>query len=108
MLANLLALTCLENGQLEEAVALTRECYELSVAENGADGVEALAVLSNLASLLGMQGKTAECEELMLRVVETARRTHGDESPTTIAARVNLTLTRRAHATDTGSSRTLA
>jgi tetratricopeptide (TPR) repeat protein len=90
------ALALQDKGEYKAAEELFRNCLSERQRALGADHIDTLAAMNNLANLLHDRGENLEAESLHQQVLEARERTLGPDHPHTLATLNNLALVLKA------------
>ncbi|KAH6665619.1 P-loop containing nucleoside triphosphate hydrolase protein [Halenospora varia] len=82
-----------EDGRWNEAEAAITEVLEIEKRDLGADHLDTLTSIANLASTYRSQGRWDDAEELEVQVMETSKTKLGADHPDTLTSMANLAFT---------------
>jgi tetratricopeptide (TPR) repeat protein len=97
------ALALQDKGEYKAAEGLFRKCLAERQRALGADNIDTLAAMNNLANLLHGRGENSEAETLHLQVLEARERILGPDHPHTLASLNNLALVLNARGNFAGA-----
>ncbi len=81
---DLLASTKYKNGRFKDAAETLQHAYDLRLKIFGADSLETLTTMNNLAAAFGRLNKLAEAEKLLRTVITTRERLLGENNVDTL------------------------
>ncbi len=88
----LMAVLLLNLGEVDRAIALSREAIEASTTLHGGDDDQTMTLRSNLGTLLRRSGDLAAADQETTRVLEWRKRELGPENPLTLTTMNNLAI----------------